>query len=149
MYQKILVPLDKSKEAEGVLPLVRQQLTPESEVILLHIIPPGRTLYTEGMVWHAGEQENAERDRSLSYLRGLTTRIDEGSHSWRCEVIVERSVADGIANYAAMAEVDLIVMYTHDRKGLAKLIKGSIAEKVTHKASVDVQLIKPKELVAI
>ena len=122
---------------------------PESEVILLHVIPPGRTVYMEGMAWHAGEQENAERDRAMSYLRGLTSRIDEGSDSWRCEVIVEPSVADGIANYAAREEVDLIVMYTHDRKGLAKLIKGSIAEKVRRKAFIEVQLIKPQELVTV
>ena len=156
MYWRILVPLDKSKEAEGVLPLVREHLIPGCQLILLHVIPPGRTmsmgdgvLLGQGVVWHASEQEEAERDRAMYYLRGLASRIDEGSDSCRCEVIVERSVADGIAKYAAREEVDLIVMYTHDRKGLAKLIKGSIAEKVGNKATADVQVIKPQELVAI
>ena len=43
MYQKILVPLDKSKEAEGVLRMVEEQLVPGGEVILLTIISPEDT----------------------------------------------------------------------------------------------------------
>ena len=44
--------------------------------------------------------------------------------------------------------VDLIGMYTHDRKGLAKLIRGSIAEKVQRRAPIKVQVFRPRELVA-
>ena len=149
MYQKILVPLDKSKEAERVLPLVRKLLIPESEVILLHVMPPGRTIWMEGMVWPAAQQEEVGRYSAMSYLQGLASRIDKGSNSWRCEVIVQRSVVDGITDYADKEQVELIAMYTHDRKGLAKLIKGSIAEKVWLKASIEVQVIKPQELVAV
>ena len=57
------------------------------------------------------------------------------------------SVAQGIADFAAREEVDLIAMSTHDRKGLAKLIRGSIAEKVQERSPVDVRVFKPKELV--
>ena len=39
-------------------------------------------------------------------------------------------------------------MYTHDRKGLAKLIKGSIAEKVKERATTEVRVVRPRELVA-
>jgi hypothetical protein len=37
-------------------------------------------------------------------------------------------------------------MYTHDRKGLAKLIKGSIAEKVQRRAPIEVKVFRPQEL---
>ena len=57
------------------------------------------------------------------------------------------SVAQGIADFAAREEVDLIAMYTHDRKGLAKLIRGSIAEKVQERGLVAVRVFKPKELI--
>jgi nucleotide-binding universal stress UspA family protein len=42
-------------------------------------------------------------------------------------------VADGIVDFARREEVDLIAMYTYDRKGLSKLIKGSVAEKVRNR----------------
>ena len=149
MYWRILVPLDRSQEAEGVLPLVREHLMPEGEAILLHVIPPGRTRSVEQFVFPASQQEEADLNSAMSYLRGLASHMGMGSENWRCAAVVAQSVADGIVIYAAREEVDLIVMYTHDRRGLAKLIKGSIAEKVWHKASIDVQVIKPHELVAV
>jgi nucleotide-binding universal stress UspA family protein len=39
-------------------------------------------------------------------------------------------VAEGITGVAAQEKADLIAMYNHDRKGLAGLVKGSIAAKV-------------------
>ena len=42
---------------------------------------------------------------------------------WRCEVVVADSVAEGIASFAMREGVDIVAMYTHDRKEIAKLIK--------------------------
>ena len=35
MYRKVLIPLDGSKESEGVFVLVRGELAPDGEVVLL------------------------------------------------------------------------------------------------------------------
>ncbi len=93
--------------------------------------------------------EDAERTKAFGYLKRIISQTMEGLDSWRCEVVVSASVADGIADFARREEVDLIAMYTHDRKGLAKLIKGSIAEKVQKSATTQVQVFGPRELVAI
>ena len=148
MYDKILVPLDQSPESEGILPMVQELLTPGGEGILLHIIPPGRTRSMGEFVMLGFQQEEEERGRALVHLRRLVSQVGEGSDRWRCEVVVWASVADGIANFAIREKVDLIAMYTHDRKGLAKLIKGSIAEKVQKRATTEVRVFGPRELVA-
>lgn len=44
--------------------------------------------------------------------------------------------------------VDLIGMYTHDRKGLVNLIRGSMADKVHRRPAIEVQVFRPRELVA-
>ena len=85
-------------------------------------------------------------DLGPSWCRG---KIGEGPGRYRCEVVVSDSVADGIADIARREEVGLIAMYTHDRKGLAKLIKGSIAEKVQKRATTEVQVFRPRELAAV
>ena len=149
IYQKILVPLDRSREAEGVLPLVQNILTPDGEVILLHIIPPVRTRAATESVVLGGKVEDEERTQAMAYLRNLVEQLGEDSSAWRCEVVVSSSVAEGIADFAAQQEVDLIAMYTHDRKGLAKLIKGSTAVKVQKNAPTKVQVFRPRELVAV
>jgi nucleotide-binding universal stress UspA family protein len=71
-----------------------------------------------------------------------------GSHGqWRCDAVVRESVAEGIANFADQEGMEVIAMYTHDHKGLAKLIRGSVAEKVKDKAAIEVKVFPPEELV--
>lgn len=140
MYRKILVPLDGSPEAEGVLPIVREMITTESEVILFQVIPPGRS---------RAFGEYTVRREAVRYLRQAVAKLGEPIGKWRCESTVSSSVPDGITDYARSEEVDLIAMFTHDRKGLAKLMKGSIAEKVQKKATTEVQVFKASELVAV
>ncbi len=148
MSQKILVPLDGSAEAEGVLRLVRDLMTPESEVILFQVIPPGKSQKMGELVLLGSEQEEAKRGEAMAYLRRVINQLGEAAGRWRCEVAVSASVAEGIVDFAVREGVDLIGMYTHDRKGLAKLIRGSIAEKVQRRAPIEVQVFRPSELVA-
>jgi len=42
-----------------------------------------------------------------------------------------------------------VAMYTYDRRGLAKIIKGSIAQKVKEKSPVEVRTFPPRELEAV
>jgi len=146
MHKKILVPLDGSAEAEGVLPLVKDELAPEGEGVLLHVLPPFKSQGVGEHVVLGTQLEETERAKALAYLKRIVSQLGDGSDRWRCEVVVTSSVAAGIVDLATREEVELIAMYTHDRKGLAKLIKGSIAEKVQKKAPIEVQIFKPREL---
>jgi len=148
MYRKVLVPLDESKEAEKVLPIVQSVLAPEGEVTLLHVIPPSQTQMMVVGEHHilGTELEEAERSKALSYLKFVVHQLGVNPEQWHCQVEVSKAVAKAIVDLAIREEVDLIAMYTHDRKGLAKLIKGSIAEKVQKKAPIEVQVFKPQEL---
>jgi len=53
--------------------------------------------------------------------------------------------ADEITRYAKQAEIDLIVMGTHGRDGLAHLLVGSVAERVVRTASCPVLTLKHPE----
>ena len=125
MYQKILVPLDKSKEAEGVLRMVEEQLVPGGEVILLTIIPPEDTRFYGETVFSVSQLEEIYRSKAMEYLRTVSESLADASMRSRCEVIISSSVVYAIVKFAELEKADLIMMYTHDRKGLAKLIKGS------------------------
>jgi nucleotide-binding universal stress UspA family protein len=146
-HRRVLVPMDRTKEAEGVVPIVQNLLATEGAVILLHVITPSSSgPVPDGFAPpEAGRGEASCRD-AMEYLEGVVRRLGPAAHRWRCDVIFASSVADGIANYAAHEKVDLIAMYTHDRKGLAKLIKASIAKKVQGRAQVEVQVFRPREL---
>jgi nucleotide-binding universal stress UspA family protein len=141
MYQKVLIPLDGSREAEMVIPKIQPELTVDAEVILLEGETGGPVTVT------STQREEAERVNAIDYLREVIQRLGEAPAQWRCEAIVWESVPEGIASFADRERVDVIAMYTHDRKGLAKLIRGSVAEKVKDKAAIEVKVFPPEELV--
>ena len=43
MYRRILIRLDGCKESEGVVDLIRGELAPDGEVVLLQVISPAKT----------------------------------------------------------------------------------------------------------
>ncbi len=147
MYEKILVPLDGSiKEVEGILARARSVLSPEGEGILLRIVPPGESRVVGLYIKTADQQEKEQRSKAMGYLRYFADGLNKTNGNWRCEVIASQSVAQGILDFATLEDVDLITMYTHGRKGLAKIIKRSVSEQVQAKATTEVMLIRPRDL---
>ena len=152
MYQKVLIPLDGSKEAERVLPAVEDKISEQGEVIFLQVVPGKltRVVHDErGGGSEAPEPATGEVATSIEYLRELVSRVGGDDKPRRGVVVASGSVPDGIVDFARMEEVDLIAMYTHDRKGLSRLIKGSIAKRVQNETGIDMQILKPSELVGV
>jgi nucleotide-binding universal stress UspA family protein len=147
MYRKVLLPLDGSREAEMVIPKIQPKLTEDAEVVLLKIIPPLEGEKGGPITVTSTQQEEAERVKAIDYLREVIHRFGGAPGRWYCEAIVWESVPEGIARFADREGVEVIAMYTHDRKGLAKLIRGSVAEKVKQKATIEVMVFPPRELV--
>ena len=146
MYQKVLIPLDGSKEAEEVFPLVQSEIVPDGEVILLQVIQPTRTQMVGGHILLGSQQEEADRFEAIGYLRSVVRQQAWDAGNWRFEVEVNNSVADGIVRLADREQVDLIAMYTHDRKLLARHVKRSIAREVQRKAEREVRVFGTREL---
>jgi nucleotide-binding universal stress UspA family protein len=145
MYARILVPLDGSALAERALPhaggIARAT---GAEVILLQVV--------RAPLGDAPEAGQTEEDRAiresvveaLSYLGKIAGKLDEeGSVKVRTEVL-EGPAAEGILGFARREDVDLIIMSTHGRTGISKLLMGSVAEKVMLTTKRPVMLIKPE-----
>ncbi len=77
-----------------------------------------------------------ERTRHFHGLTALTTALVEASKP-----------ADAICEYAAVHQVNLIVMATHGRTGLARMLIGSVAEAVVQHAPCSVLTVRaaPRE----
>ncbi len=149
MYRKILIPLDGSDESAEVLGPIQEELTRDTGVILLQVIPPAKTRHMGDRVVFGSQQEEAARSRAMGYLRRLVHGAGADPDRWRCEVIIADCVVSGIVDFARSEAVDLIAMYTHDRKGLARLIKGSIAKDVLRRTPIVVKVFKPRELMGV
>jgi universal stress protein A len=83
--------------------------------------------------------EPADDQQVLQALQKIKPTID----GVECEHVIETGgAAECIVNYANSHEVSLIIMGTHGRTGLSRLLMGSVAEEVVRKAKCPVLAIK-------
>jgi nucleotide-binding universal stress UspA family protein len=90
----------------------------------------------------AEDQLRQEARRSLADLAGRLAR--EAGAAAEEPVFVEagHAVGDGIVRGARDAKADLIVIGTHGRSGLRRMVLGSVAETVTRAADSPVLVVK-------
>ena len=149
MYQKVLVPLDDSEASRSVLKALSGLVADGGEAILLHVIPPGKTRGTGNFAVMGYQVEEDHRNKALVHLNRVSNELNEASVKATVTVIVSNSVVGCIVNFAEEEGVDLIAMYTHGRKGIAKLLKGSVTQDVRAHTSVEVQGFADLELAQI
>ncbi len=146
MYQHVLVPLDRSAESEGVLEVIPQLVNDDGQATLLTVIPTGRTKSFGELVVLGTQQEEEDRSRALAYLNRIVNRLQESSVAATPAVVVNDSVPAAIVAFANRNSVDLISMFTHDRRGLARLVRGSVAQEVERRAVMPVRVFRPEDL---
>jgi nucleotide-binding universal stress UspA family protein len=137
MLERILVPLDGSPLAEGILAQLRPLLLRrDAEVMLLRVVPfPVSTrVYDTSLRAEA----HLEAKRYLSDMeklladKGVRVRTASG----------EGAPAEEILDAAAREGATMIAMSTHGRSGIARWILGSVAEKVVRASKVPVLLMR-------
>ncbi len=94
-------------------------------------------VYTPGAASHSPEENDLGHWRGqLEQIRPLNPKIPVK------HVFLEGDPAEEIIHYAVAADIDLIVMGTHGRTGLDRLLMGSVAEKVLRGAPCSVLVAK-------
>ena len=146
MYQHVLVPLDRSAESEGILDTVPTLVNADGKATLLTVIPSGRTRSMGELVILGSQQEEEDRSRALAYLNRVSHRLRDSSVDATTAVVVNDSVPAAIVAFANRNSVDLISMFTHDRRGLARLVKGSVAREVERRAVMPVRVFRPEDV---
>lgn len=135
---KVLYPTDFSDHAGAALPwALRMAEKHGAELHLLH-----------ALVLHAADEARVEArweelaEEARAELRAMA---EEGPVPIvRLEPAVRKGVAPApvILEYAAEADVDLIVIGSHGRRGLRRLLLGSVAEEVVRTASCPVLTVR-------
>ena len=142
MFSNLLVPLDGSKLAESVLPVVRRLAEGLGcAVKLLHVIEkrPPSSIHGDR---HLQNVEGAER-----YLALITERLKGWGLSVSSHVheVPQGDVPRCIAEHAEELEQDLIVLCKHGSGGLKRFVFGTNAEQVLTHGRTPVALIETDE----
>ncbi len=75
-------------------------------------------------------------------MRGFLSKISLSTQSEDIVVFNDYSVSEGILNAAQILDADLITIPTHGRKGINKLLVGSIGENVANISTLPVMTVK-------
>jgi nucleotide-binding universal stress UspA family protein len=145
MYQRILVPIDGSKTAERALHEAVKLAAGKAKLRLVYVIEAIYPLDAEGYAYidYEALQEavRSTGERTLAQAVETVRRSGITAETALLEEPGER-VANVIDDEAVSWKADLIVIGTHGRSGLGRLLLGSVAEGVVRGASVPVLLVR-------
>ena len=167
---KVLIPIDGSEFSEGVFESVKKLLSPErysltllevapipeelEEVLqgvpaawatrvsyktasaeLRRVLEPDRSAYVE-RVWKDNEKE------VLATMEAAIRNLEQAG--FRVETSVRfGEAAQEISDFVEHEKIDIVVMATHGRSGLSRMVMGSVAETVLRALHVPVMMVRP------
>ncbi|MGL4609218.1 MAG: universal stress protein [Trueperaceae bacterium] len=172
---KALIPIDGSDFSQSVFEDVKKLLSPRNySLTLLEVAPIPEELeeVQQGVpaTWAAqvgydkvsGEMRRAlEPDRSafvdrvwkdneekiLATMQGAKTRLERAG--FKVETAVRfGEAAQEISDFVDYEHIDIVVMATHGRSGLSRVVMGSVAEKVLRALHIPVMMVRPVREVA-
>ncbi|MBE2263118.1 MAG: universal stress protein [Burkholderiaceae bacterium] len=144
MFKKILVPVDGSPTSQqAVSRAVALAKAFDAEVFAIYVIDPypftgvgtdfayGQSQYLEAATFEANNAIRGAREAIEASGVKVDTRVVEANAPWR-----------GILETATELGADLIVMGSHGRRGLEKLVLGSVAQRVLSHAHLPVMVVR-------
>jgi nucleotide-binding universal stress UspA family protein len=139
VFRRILVPLDGSRLAEIVLPIVARLADASGATIsLLHVLEKDAPARVHGeRHLRTSTEAGTYLTQVAQKLAGLERRIEYHTH----EVPVG-DVPKSIASHAEEDESNLIVLSTHGEGGLREALWGTIAQQVLQRSARPVLLVR-------
>lgn len=146
MYQHILVPLDGSEVAECVLPHLRAigDGCNAKKITLVRVVEP---LHMYGGVESGISPEERHRiDDSAkkiarTYLEQIAERLKQDGLGVDYEVPYGK-VIDEIAGFVKENGVDLVILSTHGKSGVSRMVWGSMADRILRSIHVPILMIR-------
>jgi universal stress protein E len=145
-YEKVVVPLDMSEASVDSLRVAQSTgLIGDKRAMLLHAFWP----VAEGKMYSVASDQASmneylasERRRVMDELAAFLIANDLGGGGWSTRVetggpmeVISRAVTE--------MRPDLLVMGTHGRSGLLKVLIGSVTEEALRSLNVDILAVPP------
>ena len=138
-FQHILFATDFSSAAVSAILYVKRLANHyEADVFVFHVRPPAVNPMTRPATWpvdleFAKAQDEEHRNQLLDAFSGVPTKV----------MIEAGDIVSELNKAIKKNNIDLIVLGTHGRSGLAKLLLGSIAEEIFRTTECPVLTVGP------
>jgi nucleotide-binding universal stress UspA family protein len=144
MVDRVLVPVDGSEQADAACSFVFETF-PDATLVLLHVVNPAEASYgaqasfpTASEEWYENEKTRAERE-----FEEIVAQAE--AHGMAVESTLEVGKPSRvIIDFAEDADnaIDHIVMGSHGRDGVSRILLGSVAETVVRRSEIPVTVVR-------
>jgi nucleotide-binding universal stress UspA family protein len=148
-FSKILVPVDFLPHSAEAVRRALELASPSAEVVLFYAYEPGAYPATPGAVLYDADQLHSMSSKVRARLEAVRHEADPFGRRRISTRIVQGTPVRAILEAVTREQFDLIVMGTHGRTGVGRVVLGSIAEQVMRRAPCPVLTIKIPRGVAI
>lgn len=142
MFKHILVPTDFGEPAQRALDIALEVAAKfGASVSLLHVYQVLLPFaYDEALVWPLDQIEKAARKTLDAHLARAKARYS------KCDAILKPGTAAvEIVSVANQVRADLIVLGTHGRRGMSRMMLGSVAERVVRTSPIPVLTVAAED----
>ncbi|MGD9942547.1 MAG: universal stress protein [Burkholderiaceae bacterium] len=149
MYQRILVPIDGSPtSSEGMAEAVKLAKLTGGQIRLMHVVDQlsyvagfeGYGSLTADVIKVMNEAGERVLREAKAQIEGQGIAVDTALFDG-----FSGRVCDHVVQQAKDWNADVIVLGTHGRRGIRRLVIGSDAEQIVRNATVPVLLVRPRE----
>jgi nucleotide-binding universal stress UspA family protein len=136
---KVLVPIDDSDPADTALAYAFEQFG-DDDITALYVMDPvdGATAWGPG---GGDDWLSAAEERAEAILSDAEVRAEDASQGLETDSVLGRP-ARMIVEYAEDHDFDHIVIGSHGREGLTRVLLGSVAETVVRRSPVPVTVVR-------
>jgi nucleotide-binding universal stress UspA family protein len=147
MYSRILVATDGSNLSEkAVNSAIAMAALCKAELVVLKVVENYPQSYFEGGISMQPDEikriEQQWMDEGQSVVDGVKKDATAKGVSTTAMIVRSDVVSDAILNAASTLRCDLIVMASHGRRGIKRLLLGSETQHVLTHASIPVLVLK-------
>lgn len=145
MGQNVLVPVDRSPHSEKAFEYVLEEIS-DPTIILLHVINPVSVFgHASGDGNFDIEEYRQSQQRQREHAEQILKEYQEKGRERGLEVKTNIQIgkpARRILETAKEHDVDHIILGSHGRSGVGRVLLGSVAETVTRRSPVPVTIIR-------
>ncbi len=143
LFRNILVPFDlfnhSIRSFKVAIDIAKKY---QSKITLLTCL--------EGDAWHhkyydsRADKELIKKQRKVTqkHLEKLESIAEKNDISFKSQILTSESVVNDIVTFAKSRKHDLVVIGSHGRTGVDKLLLGSVANGVSQKTKCPVLIVK-------
>lgn len=135
--ETVVVPIDFSDESFAALDTALELVADAAHVHIIHVLP-----YMEvtdpGVIWEAIDDDSRRKHAQDA----IKERLADPKYKGAAICVAFGDPGREVADYAQSNKADLIVLPSHGRTGLSRLLIGSVAERVVRLAHCPVLVLR-------